>query len=236
MRGPSCSGRPGATLPELILVAWLFALVLLGLARFAGAQGRLAALAHDRTRATDLIRTTELILSGELRRAGTSDYALGGDSVRLRAVRGAGPVCGGDGVSIRVRYRGIRQPDPSKDSVVIIADGDTRGSLHVVTDAAADPACPDGYRLRLDPPPAGSTGVALIFESGSYHLSGGAFRYRRGAGGRQPVTEALLSAGWFASASGRIEAWLVLEPDSLPRLGERQAVLSTRLLNDGATP
>ena len=133
-------------------MAWLFALVLLALARFATAQGRLAALAHDRVRAADAVRTTDLVLSAELRRAGAPDYVLGGDSVRLRAVRGAGPLCGRDGDAIRVRYRGVRQPDPRKDSALVITEADPLGTAHAVTGAAADPGCGDGYRLELAPP------------------------------------------------------------------------------------
>jgi hypothetical protein len=41
--------RPGATsVAELALVAWMFAIVLAGIARFAGDQNRLAVLQRDR--------------------------------------------------------------------------------------------------------------------------------------------------------------------------------------------
>ncbi len=39
----------------------------------------------------------------------------------------------------------------------------------------------------IDPPVPGAL-VARIFERGSYHVSDGALRYRRGLGGRQPLT------------------------------------------------
>jgi hypothetical protein len=39
----------------------------------------------------------------------------------------------------------------------------------------------------VDPPVPGAL-VVRVFERGSYHVSGGALRYRRGMGGRQPLT------------------------------------------------
>lgn len=228
--------RPGVTLPELILVAWLFLLVLLGLARFAGAQGRLSAMTHDRTRTSDVTRTVGLVLGGELRYSARPDYVPGADSIRLRAVRGSGSLCGRDGAEIRVRYRGLRQPDPAKDSVLLVTSTDTHGFAHGLAGAVSDPGCGQGYRLTLDPEPAVNTGWALIFESGSYHISGGALRYRRGGGGRQPVTEAILERGSFRTTSGGFEALLVLERDSTPRLPDRSRVIPIRVLNPEDAP
>jgi hypothetical protein len=49
------------------------------------------------------------------------------------------------------------------------------------------------WRLGVNPPPASAL---LTFESGSYHLSGRALRYRIGSAGRQPLTsEALRDPG-----------------------------------------
>lgn len=228
--------RAGSTLPELILVAWLFAVVLMGLARFASAQGRLAALDYDRVRAADAGRTAYLILGGELRYTAAPDRVAGRDSVRIRAVRGAGALCGWDGAEVRIRYRGLRAPDPDKDSVLLITSSDTRGSVHAVTASAPDPACGSGVRLKLEPPAAASAGLALLFEPGSYHLSGGALRYRRGRGGRQPLTEVLLRDGWFETGLGTLEAWMVPEQDSLPRLGSATIHASIRLLNPADRP
>lgn len=222
--------RAGVTLPELVLVAWLFALVLLALARFAGAQGRIAATTHDRVRAADLVRTTELVLGGELRHAAPADLSVTPDSIRLRAVRGVGVICGRVGTAVLVRYRGVRSPDPEKDSALVITGAGTTGAAYRVTGVVTDRGCGDGYRLTLDPtpPPAGLT---LIFETGSYHLSGGAFRYRRGRGGRQPVTEAVLAPSRFRTGEGSIAARLRLHPDSLPRLSRRSLAASVRRLN-----
>lgn len=228
--------RAGITLPELILVAWLFAVVLLGLARFASAQGRLAALGYDRIRAADAARTADLILGGELRYTSAPDRTAATDSVRVRAIRGAGAVCGRADAEVRVRYRGLRAPDPEKDSVLLITGSDTGGSVHAVTASALDSSCGSGVRLTLDPPPPSPAGLALLFESGSYHLTGGALRYRRGRGGRQPLTEVLLRDGWFETGSGTVGVRMVPEHDSLPRLGSATIHSVIRLLNPTDPP
>lgn len=227
-RRPGC--RPGVSLPELVLAAWLFALVLLGLARFASAQGRLAALAHDRARAADLVRTTALVLRGELRYTAPADRRIGRDSVRLRAVRGVGVICRAEGSELQVRYRGVRRPDPEKDSALVVSDSGTAGAAFAVTGVAgADGRCGEGYRLVLDgEPPA--RGLVLVFETGSYHLADGALRYRRGRGGRQPVTETILEAGSLEVAPRGVEVRLRVHGDSL-RLAEPAAVVTVGLLN-----
>lgn len=227
-------GRPGVTLPELILVAWLFALVLLATARFAGAQGRLAAVGHDRTRAADVVRTTDLVLNGDLRYTAGPDVTPGPDSVRLRAIRGGGTICSG-GDELRVRYRGVRRPDPEKDSVLVVTGRRTVGSAHAVTAVAADSVCA-GYRLRLDPRSAAPSGFVLVFETGAYHLADGALRYRRGRGGRQPVTETVLSDGWLEVGPDRLLARLRLHADTLHRLSRLEASAVVWLLNPQDRP
>lgn len=241
-RGRLRSGRrrrAGVTLPELLLVAWLFGLVLLATAAFAGAQGRLAAASQDRVRAADVVRTIDLILNGELRYGGRQDAMPGPDSVRLRAVRGSATICAG-GAELLVRYRGIRRPDPAKDSALIITSAGTVGSVHAVVAAATVPAaaaCGD-TRLRLEPVPTARTGQVLVFESGTYHLSGGALRYRRGRSGRQPVTEDVLATARIDTVSGAFRTRMTLRPAAFPRLEAGTLVLTTvvRRLNAGGSP
>ena len=43
-----------------------------------------------------------------------------------------------------------------------------------------------------------------FFETGSYHLGDDALRYRRGSGGRQPLTEPVLATAIFADHAGRV--------------------------------
>jgi len=218
-----------------MLVAWFFAAVLLGLARFAAAEGRLAAAAHDRARAADLARTAGLVLRGELRYAAQEDFSTAPDSVRLRAVRGSGVICGRTGSVIRVRYRGIRRPDPEKDSALVMTDSATDGvafSVVAVAGKGANGACGDGYRLTLDGVPP-DRGLVLVYETGSYHLTGGALRYRRGSGGRQPVTETILAGGEFHRSAGRLAARMDLDVDSLPRAAAAGITAGTGLMNPG---
>lgn len=231
------SSRAGVTLPELLLASWLFALVLAATARFIAAQGALAATSHHRIRAADVARTVDLVLNGELRHVAALDVTVTADSVRLRAVRGVGVVCGGAGSELRVRYRGVRRPDAAKDSAVAVTGAATGGTAYAVTGVvSAEGGCGPGYRLSLDPAPPAATGLILVFETGSYHLSGGALRYRRGRGGRQPVTEQLLGGGTFQRRPGRIDARLALDPDSLSRIPHRRSTAVIRLLNPFPVP
>ena len=92
---------------------------------------------------------------------------------------------------IVVAYHGERAANPVKDSVLILtAEGWRRADL---TGRASGPrSCGmdlggDAEVWTIDPPVTGGL-VVRIFERGSYHVSGGALRYRRGRGGRQPLT------------------------------------------------
>ena len=228
------AGRQGVSLAELILAAWLFSFVLLGLARFAGAQGGLAARSHDRVRVTDLVRTTALVMRAELRYAAAPDLTAGPDSVRLRAIRGSGVICSRDGGVLRVRYRGIRRPDPEKDSVLVVHDSATAGTVFRLSAVVGsdDASCGPGFQLTVEGTPPGR-GLVLVFEPGTYHLADGALRYRRGRGGRQPVTETVLADGGFRADPGTLTARLVLHGDSLrwaPTLDRRVLV---HFLNPG---
>lgn len=221
------------------MVAWLFALVLLAAAAFAGAQGRLAAVSQDRVRAAEVGRTVDLVLNGELRYAAPGDAAPGPDSIRLRAVRGSAIICDG-GTELGVRYDGVRRPDPGKDSALVITGAGTAGSVHALVAAAAvggSGGCGD-LRLRLEPMPTAVTGHLLVFETGTYHLSGGALRYRRGNGGRQPVTEAVLETARLDPAPGALRARMTLSPLIFRRLGTDTTALTTvvRRLNAGGAP
>ncbi len=226
--------RPGVTLPEMILVAALFAFVLLALARFAVAQGRLVARTADRARGEDVVRVARLVLDRELRAVSAGDIAAsGGDSIRLRAIRGGGPVCPGSAGAageVVVRYRGARLPDPGKDSLLLVHSGAAAGTPRQILAVAADEGCEGGVRLTLSGA-VPAAGLALVFEIGSYSLSGGALRYRRGAAGRQPLTEALLAASDLEAVNGGFVARIRFSPDSLPRAGASERHLRVQLRN-----
>lgn len=229
------TARRGSSLAELVLVAWLFAVVLAAVARFAGTQGRLSAVQHDRTRAAEAVRAASLITESELRYLAPVDVgAATTAAVPLRAFRGGGTICRSESADLLVRYRGVRLPNPAKDSVVLVTAHEPRGTPPLaLTAVAADAACDGALRLTLEAEPAADRGIALVYESGSYHLAGGALRYRVGDGGRQPLTETLFAGtGFGASATGHgLSLRLDLDPDSLPRLGAVRYDLDLRQLN-----
>ncbi len=187
--------RCGFTVVE-VLVSLLLGLALISLGW--------NALAHQRTVASrlrfemDLLSARRLvaIVIGKELRAGVRGRDWIGpvlDSLSLRAFRGWGPVCelGSEPGKILVAYHGERAPNPVKDSVLILTAEGWRGAD--LTGRASRPrSC--GMDLGGDPevwtidPPVRGALVARIFERGSYHVSGGALRYRRGRGGRQPLT------------------------------------------------
>jgi hypothetical protein len=209
--------RPGAaSVAELVLVAWLYAVVMAGVASFAVQLGRLAGLQRDRVRMEEAVRTSAVVLGAELRYLTSGDLLLGDDSARIRAFRGGGPVCGGDGTAVQVLYRGVRAPEPDKDSVLLVGPADEQ--VVALVSAARSVACGGSFRLVLGEPPAATPGVLLVFETGAYTLTGDAVRYRRGQGGRQPLTEAVLRDMAFDAGPAGLRVRLAPLPDSLPRL------------------
>ncbi len=163
-----------------------------------------SALAHQRTVASrlrselDLLSARRLaaIVIGKELRAGVRgrDWTVQApDRLSLRAFRGWGLVCGigAEPGKVVVVYHGERVANPVKDSVLILtADGWRRADL--TRRAAGAPSCAmdpgrDTEVWTIDPPVPGGL-VARVFERGSYHVNGGALRYRRGLGGRQPLT------------------------------------------------
>lgn len=184
--------QEGHSLVELLAtIATLAALLAVagGLFRLAS---RTAALTSDRAEALDATRTAAALLDRELRTLGGADVTTFPDSLSLRAFRGYAVPCDTAG-TVRVRFTGARPPDPTKDSIIALTD-----SAEVVAAlTAASPTAPGGgcaplpgeqvFALAVAPalPPAAAW---LVYERGTYSIGGGALRYRRGFGGRQPVT------------------------------------------------
>jgi hypothetical protein len=210
----------GFTLVEALVSLLLLALLLQGgwwvLARFRAATREAAARAEG----LETVRTLAWILTEELAAEdeGWAWWVAGGDSVVLRSFRGLGlvqPSAPGT-ADLHVCYRGVRNPEPDKDSVLLLgADGAWRGhglaerrTLPVPCVGAA-PAMLPGSRAeiwRLSPPPRGGV-VARVFERGSYHLSDHALRYRRGFGGRQPLTPERILVGRMEVGGGTGLRW-----------------------------
>ncbi|MBI4541237.1 MAG: hypothetical protein HY704_17180 [Gemmatimonadetes bacterium] len=165
------------------------------------AQHRAAEAVAARAELLETGRIAEVVLGEELRAGvwGRDQLGPAGDSLRVRAFRGLGLVCSGPGPdsTLRVRYSGLRAPDPAKDSLLLLG-ADLRWWVAALKARAPDAercgsvGADSVERWALDRP-AGDAILARIFESGVYSLQGGALRYRRGAGGRQPLTPELLA-------------------------------------------
>jgi len=223
--------RRGHSLPEVLIALTLTAAMSSALAGAFSAARTVARRHSWIVRSAEALRVSTVVLGDELRVLDpTADLRIvAPDSVALRAFRGGGVVCAADrGTAVFVRYRGLREPEPAKDSVLVVDSiGAVRASALLESERAADTCTVrDGeslYRWSVSvPAPAGT--LLLLFESGSYHLSDRALRYRRGDGGRQPLTADLLDdrASMFlpvsdARAGGgiplAIEGIFALRPD-----------------------
>lgn len=221
--------RAGATLAEMLLVFALFALVLTALGGFVAAQRGIAATQRDRVRATEAVRTAAVVLSSELRSLARADIVHGRDSLRIRAMRGGGVVCGGSPSEPVLRYSGLRLPDPAKDSLLLVRSG-APDTVRAVTGVAVDPTCPGGVRISLDGP-VPTRGLALVFETGTYHLGERMLRYRRGAGGRQPVTEPIFDSAWLDPVPDGFRLRMELDADTLRHLSNLRHSVLLHMLN-----
>ena len=208
-------GRLGVTVAEA-LVALLLLLLLVQLTwGVASRAARAASALEAGAEGLAAERAAWWVLRDELAAAvpGRDRTVPAGDSVALRAFRGSAPVCAGDGADgrVRVRWSGVRRPEAGKDSVLLLAgDGAWRALDLVETEGPAGCGVDGGAgweRWRLGGPAPGAT-LVRVYERGSYHLSGGALRYRRGAAGRQPLTPEVLdddASGLGPAAGGSLE-------------------------------
>jgi hypothetical protein len=202
----------GFTLAE-ILVALLLSYLVMALALgMVARQREVVRLLGERAERLAAARTARHVLGQEARAAmGEGAWAVGPDSLALRAFRGRGLVCPGGvgGAEIHVAAAGTRAPDPEKDSVLLALALVERGPSHA--------PCPFGSaspeRWLLSGPVPRDVVVAGWFERGAYHLSAGALRYRRGLAGRQPLTpEVLRTPGsGFRAVPPDVVADLVLD-------------------------
>lgn len=212
MRAPIVAGLPSRR--GFSIVEALTAMLLM-VAVISAALPTLATLRHALARVTgeaelrETARTARYTLAQELRTglAGI-DWMAAGDSVVLRAFRGTGVRCAdAPPPAWAVRYSGLRRPDPAKDSVLVLAPDGVWRVAQLVRARSRPGACGQGAggeMWELSPAVPGAV-VGRIFERGSYHVAAGAFRYRPGRGGRQPLTAQVLrtGAGAGSGVSGR---------------------------------
>lgn len=222
--------RPGFTTVEVLVALSTGAILLAAIAAAITAVSRLERGAADRSERLAAHAHAATVLGHELRALDTrrDGFSIGVDSVRLRAFRGRAIVCLADSASAAVRYEGLRLPDPAKDSLLVLTGDGVERSLPLLAAAPAAVCNPgpgeSGMEIR---PGAGLApgDVVLVHETGAYHLSGGALRYRRGAGGRQPLTPTV----FVDAASG-----LVLSGVTLPAVRADTAAVRVRTTDAAA--
>jgi hypothetical protein len=206
--GPSGVGREaGISLPEALLaILILFLAVPSAISVFS--QFRTAVAGGEaRSEGLETVRTVAWLLAEELSGGRPfRDWQAGpGDSVSLRAYRGLGVVSPGfNGTGgLPVCYRGLRNPNPEKDSVLLLGK-DGRWKAHdLAARIQSSDECDGGRNETWDLlPPPGNPVLARVFENGSYHFADGALRYRRGRGGRQPITPERIESGSLKARSG----------------------------------
>lgn len=217
--------RRAFTLLE-VLVGLLLACLTVGLATAVVARQRLAQDALGR-RAERLAtaRLARHLLGREVRASAVPTTAGPTDSLPLRAFRGTAVVCPTppDAPGLWVEVEGIREAEPSKDSVEVVTALGGR-VIHGLQGRETSPhRCRPGgatlerWTLSGEPPPEAVW--ARYFESGAYHIAERALRYRRGAAGRQPLTPEVLAVpgGGFTAEGSSLRVRLRWSGDPVPR-------------------
>lgn len=208
------AGRAGVTLVESVIVLLLLLLVLGTVWTVTAGMGRAAAELADRGESLATTRAASWILQEELEGvlAPRDLSPPAGDSFSIRAFRGAAVVCAArESAELVVGWSGVRDPDSSKDSVLALRSDGTWTASALAARGPGFGSCAPTDRMTeerwtLDPP-AQDAVLLRFFERGSYHLTDDAFRYRIGAGGRQPLTPPTIDPDRSAltvAAPGRI--------------------------------
>ena len=179
-----------------------------------------------RAEGLETVRTLAWLLPQEVAvgREGLDWRVVDGDSLELRAFRGTALVETGSikAQRFRVCYRGIRGPIPEKDSVLLLSK-DGSWTVHdleyriSISSRCGGLENGSGEEWTLSPGRSDAL-LARLFERGSYHLTGGALRYRRGDGGRQPLTPEKIRRGRFMGSAerGNPFAWEIVLHHSPP--------------------
>lgn len=187
-------GRSGFTAAETLVSLLLMCLVLQAAWTLTAGMARASAAIAERAEGLAATRAAGWILQEELEgaRAGSDASLPAGDSLALRAFRGSARVCAGSTPrSLIVRWSGLRAPDPTKDSLLVLLESGRwiQRALATRSGASGDCAGAGGVVERWTlSDTAGVAALVRFFERGSYHLSDEALRYRIGFGGRQPLT------------------------------------------------
>jgi hypothetical protein len=224
----------------MVVALSIGAALLTALATFVESSVRWHRSIVSRAEGLEVARTVWAVLDEELGPARRGrDWALdSAGALELRAFRGFGRVCpSAGGAGLTVAFRGERLPEAVRDSALVLrSDGEwTSTPLAAVGAASGASTCaiqPGESALHIEGPPEGEPAAVLVrfFERGSYHLAEAAFRYRRGGGGRQPLTPERIGPGSSFSLAGdalQVELEVLGSQDAGPakvfawRVGER---------------
>ena len=208
--------RSGTTTVEALVALLLTAFLLQAAWSLTAAIRRVVARLVERSEALDTERIGWQVLSAEVGAGLPSrDWWVEGEgTLPLRAFRGTAEVCEAlaSPEGAVVRYRGMRLPDPEKDSLLLLVEGGSWQVARLVAREPIEAGCGGWAGGALErwswEPPAPRPLLARLFERGSYHLEDGALRYRIGAGGRQPLTPERLddrASGLRAVPGGPLE-------------------------------
>lgn len=188
------NARAGTSLVEIVTTMTLLGIVGVMCALLMRTQTRLLRHTTELAAGTETIRSARAVLHGELRDITRTDvHAVAADSIGLRVFRGWGIVCATLDARATLRYRGLRSPDETKDSLLVVGEDRVMTFRQSVPPAVPCVLRADERQESIEAAGALHAGsIVLVFESGAYHLAGSALRYRRGAEGRQPITDELL--------------------------------------------
>ena len=186
--------RPGTALLELMTALALLALLSAACAVLIHSQSMLVHSISERTDADETLRTTRLLMRDEFQDLTRADVrAIATDSFAARVYRAWGIVCAVDSSLVILRYRGIRQPEADKDSLLVLGAERAVAFTEAALPERTCEALPREEQVALRTERQLRNGaVVLLFESGAYHLATRALRYRRGLEGRQPITDELI--------------------------------------------
>jgi prepilin-type N-terminal cleavage/methylation domain-containing protein len=229
--------RRGVTLIELLVVLVLGGILLGSALSLLSTVASGVANGMERWDRLDATRTVWVTLERELRPGLEGrDWSVGADgALSLRAFRGFARICGPPSGPGRypVAWRGERLPVPDRDSLLVLGrDGGWRSASLAAWSEGGVGCAPTGGEREgwMAWVGGGSESPVLVrlFERGSYSVHAGAFRYRRGASGRQPLTPEVFGDGSrIRRESEVVEADLVPRPPPGRRGGGRPP--STRI-------
>ena len=217
------------------------AVLLQGVWSVTAIQRRVSAEIHSHAEGLEAESIVRVVVRAETR-AGVvfRDWVVSSSGVvTLRAFRGWGTVCvGSDPGTLIVGYRGMRVPDPSKDSVLVLDHEGQWKAVALLSRTVTEELCPGPSLTTTElwkiTPEVGGGVVARLFESGSYHLTDASLRYRRGLGGRQPLTTAMIepeNSGIEAVPTGGLLSVRILHQSVS---GWSRGLWGNRLPNDGS--